>query len=67
MTEPVIKINIYDVLVITTEEYEKLEREVMAHLAVDQPTVGTRILTRILKEHNGRYREIMAQKNLKST
>lgn len=53
--EAVIRMLTYEPCILTTEEYERLQREVIAQEIADPGTVGNRILAKLLAEHHGRY------------
>ena len=50
-----------DAEVLTTEEFEALEKEVMARAICNDVGVGERILARLISEHMSRYYEAKAQ------
>lgn len=66
MADAVIRMHAYEPCILTTEEFEELEREVTARVLVDKTTPGDRILARMLIENRWRYheaREINAARN----
>ena len=58
--EAVINVYIFGPHIITTDEYEQIEREVMAEYVVNDVTPGTRILARIVLDNAYRYNEAKA-------
>jgi len=55
--EAVIRLHSYEPFVITTQEYEELQKELICRAHVDDMTLGDKILARLLQEHHSRYRE----------
>jgi len=60
--EPVIRLYFCDVCCLTTEEFERLQREVTADAALDPDRMSTKILAQLIREHRGRYLECVKQK-----
>lgn len=56
----VIRMHAYTPTILTTEEFETLQREVGAASLVD-PTIGTLILSKLLMENEYRYNEACRQ------
>lgn len=59
--EAVIRLYTYDPVIITTEEYEDLLREVQNKAITDILTLGDRILLRLLKDQELRYHDAKAR------
>lgn len=57
---PVIKVNLYEPLVLTASEYEALAREVEGMALVDGPSPLSRVLVRVLADNRSRYAEVKA-------
>lgn len=56
--EAVINLHFFDPFIITAAEYEALQREVTASALVDAPTIGLKILARLLDYNSYRYHEV---------
>lgn len=62
--EPLIRLPIeipFGIVALTVEEFEKLEREVIAQASAD-PTLGTYVLTILLQGARSRYLELKMQR-----
>lgn len=59
--EALIRLHFFDACVITTQEYEALQKEVMAAALVDAPSTGLRILAKLLDQNSYRYHEAKQQ------
>lgn len=59
--EALIRMHTYEPCILTTQEYEQLQNEVIARSIADPGSVGDRILARLLVEHCGRYYEARTQ------
>lgn len=57
METAVIRLHTYEPCILTTEEFEALDKEVTARAIVDDRSIGDRILHRLLVEHMPRYFE----------
>lgn len=61
MSEAVIKLQFYDPCVISTEEYEIIQREVTARIIAGDAGPGERVLARLLLDQHSRYWEARRQ------
>lgn len=59
--EAVIRMHSYEPVILTTEEYETLQREVIGHAIANPGTVGARILAKLAAENHSRYVEAWEQ------
>ena len=64
-TKAEIRLYFCDPCVLTTEEFEQMQKDVVAHIAVNDARVGDLVLFHLIREHHGRYleaREINAKR-----
>jgi hypothetical protein len=62
MTErAMIRMHTYEPCVLSTQDYERLEREVRGRILAYDAGIGDHILLRLLEEHRPRYFEAKAQ------
>lgn len=54
---PVIRLHAYDPHIITWQEFEQLEKEIMARIMAGDATLGDAILARMLDHNRFRYVE----------
>lgn len=59
--EAVIRLHAYDPVIITTDEYEQLAREVRGRILAGDAGISDRICLRLLEEHESRYYEAKEQ------
>lgn len=57
--EAVIRLHAYEPCIITTGEYEELQKEVQGRIFAGDAGVGDRILLKLLEEHHSRYHECL--------
>lgn len=58
MAEQLIRLHAYEPSIVTAEEYEGLQRELMTRHVAGDLTLGDRILAKILVHNYGRYHQI---------
>lgn len=59
--EAVIRLIAYEPCIITTQEYEELQKEVQGRVFAGIAGVGDRILLKLLEEHSSRYHLCVAR------
>lgn len=55
--EAVIRLQTYEPITISTEEYDQLQREVKGRILAGDPGISDRICLQLLEEHASRYHE----------